>query len=103
MFLFGSRNPCTFRGISVYLGFSTSGIGIRNPSASVMIVGVAGNTVNVLRYDIVLGHQGLLRVLGWRVGCRVADKTVDEQPPTGGGGGGVQVKFGAKLKFTWIC
>ena len=82
MFFFDSRNPCTFGGIPVYLGFATSGIGIRNPSATVMVVGVAGNTVNVLRH--VLGHQGLLRVLGWRVGCRVADKTVDEQPPTGG-------------------
>ena len=26
MFFFDERNPCTFRGISVHLGFATSGI-----------------------------------------------------------------------------
>ena len=59
MFLFDSRNRCPFRGISVYLGFDTSGIGIRNPSASVMIVGVSGSNVNVMRH--VLRHRAVLR------------------------------------------
>ena len=54
MFLFDERNPCTFRGISVYLAFATPCMGARDLSASVMIVVVADNIVDVLSH--VLGY-----------------------------------------------
>ena len=78
MFLFDERNPCTFRGISVYLGFVTQCIGARDLSTSVMNVVVADNIVGVLSH--VLEHQTLSRG-GVLVASQyqVAAKTADEQ------------------------
>ena len=95
MFLFDQRKPCTFRGISVYLGFATPEIGVRGPSASVMDAGVAGNTVGVRRR--VLGHQA-----SPRAGVMVAGSPSPTRQRMSNTTRSGLVDFGAKSKLAWI-
>ena len=96
MFFFDQRKPCTFRGISVYLGFATPEIGVRGPSASVMDAGVAGNTVSVRR--CVLGHQASPRA-GVMVAGSPSPTRQRMSNTTGGGAGGFWRKVEISMDF----